>query len=183
MKWLKSILLITFILVPLVGCSGDSNEEGNNITLGTEKNKDNSSYDSNEVLSLGETGTMTTVLGEYEVTAHSVEIHEKFGDAKLNRDMFVIIDISIKNIGEDTLNGSDITKAVIFDDRGLRANALIHHDFVELITGDIEPGETESGQLLFDSNSSDSFELLFGYGRRLTSNEVRWSFTADDTKH
>jgi hypothetical protein len=48
------------------------------------------------------------------------------------------------------------------------------------LEGDIEPGESVSGELVFDVIESSYYELVYGHATPTVSNQVRWHFDADE---
>ncbi|ADU31785.1 DUF4352 domain-containing protein [Evansella cellulosilytica] len=180
------LLIITSLIVFTVAC-GDSNvndvelNDESTVDEETENIEQDDSYESkDEVLSIGDTGRMIDTLGEYEVTIHSVEITEEIQGNTPMEDVYVIVDLSIKNIGDEILEVQDIIGTHLFSDDDLPSGNMFYVDFIDEIDGEISYGETVSGQILFDQIYSEYYNLVFGWGLSTVSNELTWHFTRDE---
>lgn len=125
-----SFLIISLLLVAACGNNDNSNgqNEGNSNNA-SNVNSDNEAEQTSEKLRLGDTGTIKDTIGEYEITPSSFEITDSVdGDVPTTAsrgDQFIIVEITIKNIGDSALVGSDITRTgvALFDDEdGLSDN-------------------------------------------------------------
>lgn len=83
--------------------SDDATEEESDSTLGESNVEDQSD------LKVGETGQIETTLNLIEVTLDSVSIEESINDVTPERDYFIVADITLKNLTDDTM---DITEAI-----------------------------------------------------------------------
>ncbi|WP_170885514.1 DUF4352 domain-containing protein [Bacillus alkalicellulosilyticus] len=202
---MKRFLFLVSILVlsVVVGCSnGDTNDvPGNqeqeksgteNIEVNNEQIEDedisNENADNKEssgngkaedaTLKLGETGFMKSPIGEYEITVHNVRLVDKVGDYPPLTDSFFVFNVSITNIGDNTISGSDVVISDLFNEEDRKSGSLILEE-INVIDEDIEPGETVEGEILFDQSFSDSYSLIFGYAI-ITSNELTWNFSFDE---
>lgn len=193
---IKLLMMLTIALLIIAGCSGNNNDEGNNnqnegntnqeASNDESSNEENDSDESDEILRLGETGTVKTTIGEYEVTPTSVEIVESRdgNEPSIDNGYFIIIDAEIKNIGESTLETSDIvggTTALLDDEEG-RSHIRPQYDFTDQFIGEIGVGEEVTGQLLYERRDSEYYDLVFGYALETVSNQVTWRFDADEAK-
>ncbi|MBU9724256.1 MULTISPECIES: DUF4352 domain-containing protein [Bacillaceae] len=181
---------VVVALLSLAACGGDS-DEGNNNATADETNIDSEEVedtgngevvDGDLILQLGETGTLEDVLGKYEITVHSVASYEEIEGHTPSNDEFTVVDMTLKNVGDSAVNSEDIATAVLDrgDLGGTRSDNKI--DEIDNFTEVIDPGESVSGQLLFDYLASDDFpyEIIFGSGVSSTPDEIKWQFTADD---
>lgn len=170
----STVLMLMF----LVACGNDSNNENN-----TANDNNNTSNNEGEILSLGESGVVKGVLGEFEVTIDSFEIHETYDgeDTGYEDLMFVLVNFTVKNVGETVLNGEDIARPTLLSEDEHRAT----NDFsvkVNRLDEEIQPGEESSGQMIFRSPDSDIYRLAFGYNMATIDNEVTWEFSKSESK-
>ncbi|WP_117168156.1 DUF4352 domain-containing protein [Paraliobacillus sediminis] len=210
MKNLIKLMVIGMVIAfVLVGCN--NNDEANEISENQETEDTNeasetagegetdeaegdesasdetdSSESEGEILSLGETGTSETVLGDFEVTPTAVRFLDEIKDGPYsephNDGVFAVVDVTLKNIDDEAIESSDITNVHIFGEDGDSVVSNPTFPTLENFEGEIAPGEEMSGQLLFDTGQSDSYKLVFGYGRSTVSNELTWEFTADEAE-
>ncbi|ADU31784.1 DUF4352 domain-containing protein [Evansella cellulosilytica] len=180
------LLIITGLIVFTVAC-GDSNvnyvELNDESTLDeeTENIEQDDSYESkDEVLSIGDTGRMIDTLGEYEITVHSAKAFKEIEGNTPTMDVYVVVDVSFKNIGDEELFANDVKRTHLFSDNELPQENLFFIEFIDDIDGEINPGETVTGQLIFEQNDSDFYELIFGWGLSTVSNELTWHFTREE---
>ena len=162
--------------------SDDTTEEPATDEEPAATNDNEASASDGGILSLGETGTMDDTLGTYEVTPTAVEFVESADGESPYNGIFVVVDITIKNTGDAELASEDIAKADLFNSDDIRMESLNYYSFAENFEGPIAPGEEMSGQLVFDHNQTDTYQLIFGYGLETVSNEVKWEFSKDEAK-
>src|SRR5699024_4036050 len=133
-------------------------------------------------LKLGDTGTFETTLGTYEMTLDDAElIGNELDGVKTMLDELILLDITVKNIGDTTLNIEDAIESMHISDSkdgsGFYDGA---EDFesVEKFTGELEPGEEKSGQFISDVSRSDQYFFRKDSGNITagSSNQVMWTF-------
>jgi hypothetical protein len=184
MKKLFTILLAVSLLT-IAGC-GDKTSEGTTsepTSVSKEKKEKTDKVDQeNKVLRLGETGRMKDTLGEYDVTVNSFEILDEYdgNQAYTSETVFVVLDVTINNIGNTSLDSWSITRTRLENrERGTGTDNELTN-FPE----SIPPGEIVSGKIPFQlSRSTSSFELLLGFGLSSVSNELRWVFDASEASN
>ncbi len=66
--------------------------------------------------------------------------------------MFILVDVTLKNIDEEAIESSDIASADLFDisEDGYGVGNSPGYSSVNDFEGEIAPGEETTGQLLFD---------------------------------
>ena len=138
------------------------------------------------VLSIGETGVMETILGTYEVTVNSFWFADELSDgddvSTPGNGIFIVADITMKNIGEETLGLESIAQTRLLQD-GAGIAGFDDYPTLESFIGEIAPGESAAGQIAFDFFIEDYYELAFGYGMLSdVSNEIRWALHAEDAE-
>src|SRR5690625_3345237 len=167
----------------LVACgNAEENQHTNTNNNHTTENQDVS--DDEVVLSLGESGVIEDTLGEYEITVESFEVFESYEDIfPINEDyIFLVIDLTVKNIGDTVLDADDILKPTIFDDNEFSSFRGLDHEFIDPIEGEIQPEEKVSGQILFELQESDYYNLIFGDTLEMVGNKVTWYFERSEAK-
>lgn len=144
-------------MVLVVGCSNDNNNNTENqtnssTTNNNEATNNSENNDEEELLSLGDTGVHETTIGDYEVTPTAIEMVDSIDGEKPSRDDndFIIIDVTIKNIGDTVLEGKEVAKVDMNDDLTTR-NTKKDFDEINHLDGEIEPDEEVEGQLVFNT--------------------------------
>ncbi len=173
------------------GQQEDNDDQGlNDDTVNDVEEEDD--LDSNETvadgeyLRLGETGVMETIIGDYEVTPTSVryvsEMTEGDPIVNPNSDTFIVIDTMITNIGDEPMNADDaISQARLRNMRG--GGTGRYKDFVSIdnIEGELAPGESIEGEMLFDLGFEEEYELSFGsIALESASNVQEWKIYEDE---
>ena len=139
---------------------------------------------SDGILKLGETGLLETAIGNFEVTPTTVRFLENVEEEKPYNGTFIVVDLTVENVGSETIISEDVVSATLHstDDSGSATN---FDDFEEInnFEGEIEPGESMVGEIIFDFRKMDDYQISFGasYLDSL-SNEVRWEFYADEAE-
>lgn len=201
-KMFKLLMLSLVALLVIVACNNDTPEEDDVADNGVEAPDDDGTNDdenasdeedvadedsdlSGDLLSLGEIGLLETALGDYEVTPTSIRLLEEVGVEQPYNDTFIVMDLTITNVGDEAIVSQDIITARLGSAIGDRGSVSNFDDFEEIdnFEGEIAPGETMTGEIIFDFVLDDSYELSFGavYLDSL-SNEVRWVFDTDEAE-
>ncbi|SEO60886.1 protein of unknown function [Amphibacillus marinus] len=202
----RLLIYALVILFALIGCktateedgnAGSNNESTTNLTeeedsLGlseteTSDSDNETTQDSGDLLKLGDIGILETPIGEFEATPTSVKFVEEMDEddpyQTPDNGTFVIIDITITNIGDEGIASEDILLARLHDLRGGGMAPYDSFDSVDNFEGVIEPDETVTGQFLFDYSIEDTYQLSFGeLALDSLSNEVRWEFDLDEVE-
>ncbi|WP_117168158.1 DUF4352 domain-containing protein [Paraliobacillus sediminis] len=207
MKNLIKLMVIGMVIgFVLVGCNNDdeANETSDNQVTedstevtgedyeaeeaeGDESASDESDSSSDsklEILSLGETGIIKDSIGTYEITPTSFELLEATEEAEPSNGVFVLINLTIKNIGDESVDSSGLVNdsAALIDSDDIAEFNEDYYKFVDAFDGEVESGEEISGQLLFDQAKTDNYSLMFGYGLETVSNQIKWGFSAEEAK-
>ena len=207
------LLIIKLTLLIIVGCNNNEPEGLNDsnasedLTTGEDESdfedegEDEESSDASEdestsegseddydLLSLGETGLMETAIGDFEVTPTSYRFEEELEEGNdlitPSNEVFIIVDLEIKNVDENPIKSEDLIYSVVLGNLdGAGLGAYVNYDAIDNFQGEITPGETMTGEVLFDFIREDTYQLSFGesYLDSL-SNEVRWEFYADEAE-
>ncbi|SFM22839.1 protein of unknown function [Gracilibacillus orientalis] len=200
---MKKLTVIGVLLAMLLIACNNENEEDNDINDSTgdaseqesstnddsesEKqeeqgrettDKDNSN---NEGLKLGETGAVTSGVGDYNITVDSFEILDEVNGEESMMEMFVLVHLKVENTGNEPFEGKSIYKAKLFDDQELSQGNLFHHGINELTEEEIQPGETVETEMVFYADPSDYFELVFNFGLvDDVATTLSWEFELDE---
>ncbi|WP_099158594.1 DUF4352 domain-containing protein [Virgibacillus ndiopensis] len=193
-------ILIVFIIVSisLIACSddeGDTTDQSNTPSNEQEEaTETNSSEKSNDTegkwgkdyleLGIGDTGIVHNNHSKFEVTLNSVEITEKKGDHTSETGVFVIPNITVKNIGDDTIIGDDILSSTALTyEPGTSGYTVVYLDGIfNGWPAEIKPQESKSVDVVFDEIKNDVYALQFGHALESVSNEVRFTFNRDEAK-
>ncbi|HEY4602317.1 MAG TPA: DUF4352 domain-containing protein [Cerasibacillus sp.] len=208
------IILITGLLLSVTACGGndggknktaDNKKENENTTEEngdevTEGNKQNAEQDNEDVndnesgdsewgedqldLGIGDTGIVNNNFTSYEVTVNSVEFSEKLGEEYPQGDKFALIELTLKNLGEDSYTAEDILGSVtLADEPGSSGMSWFYVEGVaEEWPGEMGTNESQTGYILFDIYNSDQYFLQFGTFLDAVSNKVHFLFTDEDAK-
>ena len=139
------------------------------------------------VLSIGETGVIEDTLGTYEITPTSFSFENELTDDEEVRipsnGRYIVVDITFKNIGEETLELDQIISGRMYNLEEAGLAGFDTYPGLEEFEGEIATGESTSGQLAFDFFVEDYYELAFGANMpEHISNEVRWALHAEDAE-
>lgn len=204
------VSIVSMICIVLVACGGTNTEEKNeaNTETNTEENVQNSTENNDDAnenkndsenkregtiedqldLSIGDTGTFDTTLGQYEVTLDKAELIEgELEGEKSTRDGYMLLDVTVKNITDETLDVEDLMYSMEVTDDLDYTGSQDHsdvYDTVEGFVGDIEPGEELSAQFLtiVDDSEEYFFRKAVGNIGGESSNQVVWSFDVAEAK-
>ena len=198
MKKSSLIGLLMIVMLAIAGCGSSDNENNNetndnstnaNASANDNGNNSNDDVDSNEdgdhqILQLGETGTIKDTTGDYEVTPMSFVVTDEWENQtpKIDGDVFLIIDVSIKNIGESVLNGEQLRKvdAIGGDETTVDNSALF--DYVDQLEGELQPGEIMEGQFAFALPPTDTYQLAWALHLGTVSDQITWELPADQAE-
>jgi len=159
----------------------DANEE-------TQDQEEGSIEDQRD-LTIKETGTFQSTLGTYEVTLESAQIvgEELDGKASLYEEL-IVLDLTFKNIGDETLLAEEITADMqITDDLDTSGayNGAEEFDSIEVFQGEIQPGEEKAAQFIGDIYTADEYFFRKAEGNVATgtSNQVIWTIPDEEARN
>ncbi|MFD1171479.1 hypothetical protein [Oceanobacillus picturae] len=213
---LTSVLLIVVITIILGACGSEEdtkpnedeqnlnetiegeqkdNEEGeDNGTSSTDDEEDTdrsvgfeTSTEDQLDLKIGDKGKFDTDLTTFEITLNSAEIIDEVDDISSQLDSFIILDITLKNTGEETYTAQDLLYGLevtaYLDSTGYQDYS---EDFesVKGLEGDVSPGEELSGEFITEIPNAEEyfFHLRSGITGTGASNEVVWTIPAEEAK-
>jgi hypothetical protein len=177
----RNLFIMGLLLVlALVGCSSGEKKDNASSPTKEENTKETTSSDSGvekgEVTSLefGETGTIKSTLGKFEVTVNDVEYQDSYGDTTQTRGTFVVLNLTYKNISDSGIAVQDINDPLLYDANGTEAGLSLLNKELPM-TGELAPGEEVSGEIAFDHTVTDTYKLVLGH--EVYSNILEWEFT------
>ncbi|MEI3611615.1 DUF4352 domain-containing protein [Pseudogracilibacillus sp. SO30301A] len=199
---MRKYLFVIYSSLLILSACGFSNESEETNAGETEEEVNNENAENNEdsneinrdnvnsgVMKLGDTGLVDDELGQYEITPTSVEIFtERDGIIPNNDDeVFVLIDYTVEFLSDEAFEEEDILgiRLLLKNTQGNEVTEISYYDyeFVDRITGTIEPGESYDSQMLFEIPESESSEYTLHFGSYSADVEdAEWFFTEDEAK-
>ncbi|GGH77591.1 putative cupin superfamily protein [Pullulanibacillus pueri] len=198
---LKVTLGILLCLSVLMACSDQGNSDqssGKNDPSATGQNNDNNEGQSEadnkddgqqSKLQIGDTGTVKIEYqGTFKVTLESVEQKEKIGSENPNNDVFLVAKVKVENVGKEAMDLEDLTGFVDLLDLGKNGGSA--PDYANQIQGvqdplsnkgQLQPGKTAEGDMVFDTWNTDNYQFVFGHANSQVSKTI-WAFTKDELK-
>ncbi|MFD1019677.1 DUF4352 domain-containing protein [Thalassobacillus hwangdonensis] len=186
--WIAAMLIL---VIGLVGCSssdsGDSSNDEPDAAENETENKEETSDTSasNEELGIGDTvSSGETTIGTYDITLDSAEITDEVEGETASKGTFVITNLTIENTGEEALNMDDVlsTLSLFNSERsGDVLNVLVGD--MEAQEGEVEPGDSATGELYYDTEKADRYGLEMTYvSPEGELKKARWNFDADEAE-
>ena len=175
------LLIAVSTLIFLGACGNNSNKDSNND--GESNDGNSSATEQNSDLGLGDTALIESVLGDFEVTIESFEIHETLNGEKSEYDdhVFMIVDFTVNNVGDEILKGDEISRPTLFTEEGDRSSNLRSEESINHLKEELQAGEEDSGQMIFQTYDSNNFEINFGYGMTLKTDDVIWKISRNES--
>jgi hypothetical protein len=135
-------------------------------------------------LGIGDTATVKNNYSEHEITLNSVEIKEQAGETTSELGNFVIVDLTVLNTGEEAVTADSVFSstnlASVDNSSGFPWYYL--EGVAEEWPSEIEPGESQTGVLLFDVEVSDQYILNIAEFLDGLSNQVSFEFTSEEAE-
>ncbi|MEY8749540.1 hypothetical protein [Alkalicoccobacillus gibsonii] len=162
--------------------SDDATEEESDSTLGE------SSVEDQLDLKVGETGQIETTLNLIEVTLDRVSIEESIKDVTPERDYFIVADITLKNLADDTMDiaeAIDVLELTGDLEGGGGPDFSGYYDAIEPMEGSLESGQETKGQLLFEENDFNEYFIRINEGLIAAGgakNQAIWTFSKKEAQ-
>ena len=171
---------------------GSSTEQANEDSNSAEEESDNNTeefIENQSGLKIGETGTV--VSGEnknkYEVTLNEVR-YEDMDNVKMFNEVFVVVDVTFKNIDDKTIDSEDLFMPS-FGELGTNVyDVPVGAEFVqdvpgiEIVKGEIKPGESVTGNYVFDASKSENYHFAIGTTWDDITTRAEWEISEDEVK-
>ncbi|WP_330948631.1 DUF4352 domain-containing protein [Virgibacillus sp. MG-45] len=205
-KMVTLIVFMLFLAVSLIACNNEDenqnlDEEKQQETEGTDdKNKSeekeeaktsgnkNIKVEDQLDLVIGDTGTFDTTIGTYEMTIESAKlVGPEFEGIESQIDNFILVDLTIKNMSDDSLNLEDVMMSIQvtedLDESGSHDSSHVF-DSVNTFLGSINPGEEAKGQFIAEVYNSETYYFREDPGNVAAggSNQVIWNIPAEEVK-
>lgn len=139
-------------------------------------------------MKIGDTAQVETTLGKYEITIDSVKKEDTLDGEESQVDYFFVTDVTIKNIGEETIDANeskDILEITSTLEGSGFSDVSSYFDSIETIEGTLEPGESISGQVLFEEIDASEYYIRFSEGlvaAGALTNQAIWTFTLEEAE-
>ncbi|WP_042148758.1 hypothetical protein [Paucisalibacillus sp. EB02] len=139
-------------------------------------------------LEIGDTGTIETTLGTYEMTLNSAKLlGAEFDGEETLLDELILLEITIKNLSENEINIEEIMESmgVSSDLDGSNSyDGAEDFDSIEKFVGILGAGEEKSGQFITDVYTAEEYYFKKDTGNITggSSNQVIWTIKADDAR-
>lgn len=154
-----------------------------------ETNESNDTFVENqEGLRVGDAGTIVdNNKNRYEVTLNSVEFKDSVAGLELNGEAFVVANITVKNIGDDSFDVLNMHSSGFGPEGALQAsmNEVFRDAGVELeedlIEGEIAPGESVTGDHVFEIDQlADQYLFIIGGSGQQIITYANWDVLESD---
>ncbi|WP_054950895.1 DUF4352 domain-containing protein [Numidum massiliense] len=134
-------------------------------------------------LKIGETGLIESAVGKNEITLNSAKYANKVGDEEPFEDVFLILDVTVKNVGDKNFDASEVQGSKVFTEEKIAYdNQADLVKGIKALKGDLAPGKSASGELLFDIEKTGNYRLVFGEGLGTVMNKVEFEFDGSEVK-
>ncbi|MCM3745133.1 DUF4352 domain-containing protein [Sporosarcina luteola] len=197
---MKRLLVLTGAMLVslsvLAACNSDSGkqeDEGSNGKNEQENNRleaDQAStgFKDQTDLKIGDSGEAESTIGKYKITVNSVKRVDEIDGKTPSLDYYFIADMTVENIGDEPYDAMDIIDNLNFTkslDSGGAGDFSNLHDSVKHFTGTIQPGESVTGEAVFQGQDSDVYYIktidgLIASGA--VKNQTIWSFDINETE-
>ncbi|MFD1017676.1 DUF4352 domain-containing protein [Thalassobacillus hwangdonensis] len=189
MKGIMKLTLFIIIILIVTGCS--SNDEQTNETNKaneedvTQSNQDTSEEDETELeqttLNMGETAELSTTVGDFSLTLTNAQEKTEIDGEQSQREIFVVTEWEVKNTSEEPIEISETIGAIkLFNDIRISGAAWILLEDDEEWSGELKPGESETGELLFEIEDTENYSVGMNYASSESApRKVMWNFTVE----
>jgi hypothetical protein len=145
-------------------------------------------------LVIGETGKVVSYTSNniddkirYEVTLNEISYDENI-DLKIFNGVYVVADVTIKNIDDKPINLSEIFTPGLGELGTTVFYVPVKSEFVQdfsgitILDGELEPGESKTGNYVFDVPKADNYKFAFGKTSDQIVTLAEWELSAEEIK-
>jgi hypothetical protein len=145
-------------------------------------------------LGIGETGTVVSYSSNnlddsirYEVTLNEMSYDENI-DLKIFNGVYVVVDVTIKNIDDKPIDLSEIFAPGLGELGTTVFYVPVKSEFVQdfsgitILEGELEPGESKTGNYVFDVPKADNYKFAFGKTSDQIVTLAEWELSAEEIK-
>jgi membrane-bound lytic murein transglycosylase len=171
-------MISTLFLALLLSACGSDPNTGNTPTsqsTGTASTSSASPTEtSQEVKSIQSELKKTEKIGTIEITVNKIQNVTSKNNAKpASKNVFVIINITIKNTGETKINLNRFLNFSLVDTRGNKGQALVAIDWV---AQDYAAGQEKTGEAGFEIKDDPDRTVDYTFTFSFQKSQVSWSF-------
>lgn len=163
---LWSVLVLLVLVVS--ACGGGSKTGGDGIS-------------EDGILTIGETGLFKTTAGEFEVTLNSVKVEAGGDGENALRGTYVVANATITSRASKAVKVEEVFPFKIFVDDVVNWNNVTagkEFSFGTQISGEINEGDSLTGEIIFDARNSETYTILLG--GKAEPNKLEWSLSSED---
>ncbi|MBM0066645.1 DUF4352 domain-containing protein [Alkalicoccobacillus gibsonii] len=166
--------------------AGESSEQANEEASENTNVLEEGQYEDQLDLSVGDTGTVETLLGTSEFKVNGVKRLDEVDGELSDLDYFLLVSLTVKNIGEDDIDAREtvgILEATDFLEGTGFSDEAPYSESIEAIEGTLAPEEEITGDILFVAHEADEYfirvrEGLIGSGA--AKNQILYTFQASE---
>lgn len=119
---------------------------------------------------------------EFEITLNSVEIADTVGDEPSQEGSYVIVNVTLKNLSEVPVISEDGLGGLGLENENAGSFSWFYIEGVaEEWPGEIQPNESQTGILLYDLPTGNSYSLISGQSSA-NANTISFEFTGDEAE-
>nr|WP_026683193.1 DUF4352 domain-containing protein [Priestia megaterium] len=141
-------------------------------------------------LKIGETGIVVSSPDKlkYEVALNEVSYRDELENVSLYGDTFVLVDVTVKNVDDRAFDATDIFEPGL---GGLDSNEYVppigsqylqDASEIQLIEGELDPGDSINGTYVFDIEKTDNYNFVFGHAADQITTRAEWEFSEGEVK-
>ncbi|MGN7312389.1 hypothetical protein ACTHQ4_14940 [Alkalicoccobacillus gibsonii] len=152
-------------------------------------NQDDDNTEDQLDLEIGDQATIETTISSFEFTLDSVEIKDELNAVVPDLDVFIVADFTVTNIYDEPImieDATDIFEVTTELEGGGYGDVSEHYDVdVKTVTGELQPGETISGQLIMEDQTNAEHYIRVKSGLVASSsvkNQAIWTLTEEDSE-
>lgn len=173
----------------------DTSEEGtesdDEAVAEEEESSNNDEYIEHQLgLNIGDTATVVSSTEEYkyEVTVNEVSYRDELENVTLYEDIFVLADVTVKNVDEKSFDAADIFTPALGELDSNKYIPAISPDYLQntseitLVEGELAPGDSVEGTFVFDVDQAKQYNLAFGHAGDQIKTRAEWEFSEDEVQ-
>ncbi|GIN74207.1 hypothetical protein J14TS2_46820 [Bacillus sp. J14TS2] len=159
---------------------GDSSDSNDDTSKVTEEDQTD--------LKIGDTGTVQTSIGTYELTVDSAEIvGPELDGVSTELEELIVLDLTFKNVDDQPLSAEDIMSSLGITDileGSNNHNSAEAYESIDDFEGELASGEERKTQFIADVYTAEEYYFRQNPGivAAGTSNDVMWTITAEEAR-
>ncbi|MEK4563632.1 DUF4352 domain-containing protein [Alkalihalobacillus sp. FSL R5-0424] len=166
--------------------AGESSEQANEEASEDTNVLAEGEYEDQLDLSIGDTGTVETLLGTSEFKVNGVKRLDEVDGELSDLDYFLLVSLTVKNVGEDDIDARetvDILEATDFLDGTGYSDEAPYSESIDAIEGTLAPEEEITGDVLFVAHEADEYFIRVReglVGSEAAKNQIRYTIQASE---